>query len=93
MKQPQHVLHPFYDDEDNTLCGWCPDCGLEQRQLVVNVTFRCTECKTEYIITAMQALQAVQDSVAHLDYAHDPGLDSASDETIQAIFHEDVSDE
>ncbi len=43
----QLVHAPFYDDRFK-YSGWCPDCGLEQHNLVVNAVRLCDGCRGEF---------------------------------------------
>ena len=53
MPDTQLILEPFHD-EIYDFCGWCPDCGLEQRGLVVNAMWSCEDCGCEFTFTFKQ---------------------------------------
>jgi len=58
MPDVQLVLSPFHDYD--AYHGWCPDCGVEQHNLIVNQVRTCDECPCQFTFLFEQLREAAE---------------------------------
>lgn len=52
-----HLIDSLYYHEQLHYCGYCPDCGLEQRNLVINKYQACLGCGCLFNVSPAQVME------------------------------------